>query len=118
MGSSVPRPESGPVLFSVRCSGRIGWLKLAGPFIQVSVYADRLTVRFFGMGEQTINGPDIYMIREGSQWGRPLIIEHTVGWWSPLVLYSLSDHVKAAILRIKRDQPRKEGPPEEFWYSY
>lgn len=68
------------------------------------------------MGERTINGPDIYMVREGSQWRRPLIVEHTAGWWSPLVLF-VSDEVKAAILRVKRDQPRGEGPPEEFWYS-
>jgi hypothetical protein len=112
MASSEPLP----VLASALCAGRIGWIKLAGPFIRVSVYADRMTVRYFGMGERTICGRDISMVREGSQWGRPLIVEHTAGWWSPLVLF-VSDEVKAAILRVKRDQPRREGPPEEFWYS-
>lgn len=66
-------------------------------------------MRFFGMDERTLNGPDIHMVSEGSRWGRPLIIEHTAGWWSPLLLY-VSDEVKAAILRVKRDRPRAEGP--------
>jgi hypothetical protein len=107
------------MLASARCGGRICSVPFKGSFIEIAVYADRLTVRFFGGNERTINGTDIVEISESGPWGRLLTIHHTASWWSPLGLYWLADEVKAAILRVKRDAPRSrgEGPPEEFWYS-
>lgn len=104
------------MLASAVCRGRFGYLR--NPYIQVSVYADRMTVRALLMKERTINRSDIREVSEGRQLGRPrFIIDHTAGWWSPVVLYWLDDEVKAAIHRIKPEKPRRQGPPEEFWYS-
>lgn len=52
-------PPPGPGIATGKCGGRLGRMTVSGRLITVTVYADRLTLRIFPMGEFTIHGSDI-----------------------------------------------------------
>jgi hypothetical protein len=111
LGASRVLPPSGPMLSTFRSGGWIGLVKVRGPLIRVSVYADRLTLKPILMREFVIHGSEIQSVGQEGHLSRRLVIRHNgPGRTSPVRLFSVPDNSMRQIFHIRRD-PLPAYPP-------